>query len=1045
MRPLKLKMSAFGPYAGEETIDFTALQDKNIFLITGPTGAGKTTIFDGITFALYGRASGDERKSENFRSDFADEDRLTFVELWFEVKGKKYYIKRIPQQKKKKARGEGYTDQKSDAELQLSEEKVITGIKDVQEKINEIFGITYEQFKQIVMIPQGEFRELLSANSSEREIIFRKIFGTYSFRRVQELLEESSRELISGIKSFLEQRNTNIRNLQCGEDEEFENLKNAKDLNLTEILSRAEKLRKEDEIKRIELSEKIASIDEELNLIQKSIAEGVQINKKFQEKEILERKKQELEEKRYFYYNQEYLLNKARKAMAMQGKEEYYINRKNNVDLKGQASIKSEEALKHMEKLFLEAEGNIKAQEEKEEERKHLAAYIAEMNKDIDKVREYEIKKQSINEVFENLKLREKNKNDKVLFIEELKLNIDKVSQNLDRLKDTSSKLLEHNNHLKEKEEIKRKLDRLHLEDEKLTDIRNCFKNCRDKFTQAEACYKKSKEEFEYMDEVFRKGQAGILAEKLEENKPCPVCGALHHPSPAALIGGVPREEELKKSKVVYERNLEIYNNLLNELTRYKTQGISQKEVVDSIKEELKSFIIRDISNLEKEELTGFVSSEREGLNRDIELLKVKINSLKEDEKQLRLDTENLKKLKDKLIKEEKLLKDLDNLYLEAYGHYERESEGLRKLKEDIPEDISSLKALNEKINSHKNRLSLLEKEYKEAQSAFNKAGNDAAAARADRAVKQKEYEISKLELQGALNDFREAIKEKGFQDEGDYQNHKLKEEEIARIDKSIKDYNEEIKSTVDRFEEAIKNLEGLERVDISLIEQKHIDIKEKRSVLLEEDKKLFARMNNNQKLLGEIIKLQDVIKEKEESYRIIGELARVAKGDNNQRVSFERYVLAAYFDDIIEAANIRLLKMTSGRYLLSRIKEKGKGSAQQGLELEVYDNYTGKARHVKTLSGGESFKASLSMALGLADVVQSYSGGISLETMFVDEGFGTLDPESLDNAISSLIELQSSGRLVGIISHVPELKERIDARLEITPGMQGSHAEFVL
>lgn len=207
----------------------------------------------------------------------------------------------------------------------------------------------------------------------------------------------------------------------------------------------------------------------------------------------------------------------------------------------------------------------------------------------------------------------------------------------------------------------------------------------------------------------------------------------------------------------------------------------------------------------------------------------------------------------------------------------------------------------------------------------------------------------------------------------------------------------------------------------------------------------MFSRLDNNIKTLKEIKKLNEKISEKEDDYKIIGELARISNGDNDERITFERYVLAAYFDEIIAAANIRLSKMTGGRFLLSRKEEKGKGRRQEGLELEVFDNYTGKARHVKTLSGGESFKASLSLALGLADVIQSYAGGISLDTIFIDEGFGTLDPESLDNAIETLVELQNGGRLVGIISHVPELKERIDSILEIIPTKEGSKARFII
>ncbi|SHK03468.1 exonuclease SbcC [Clostridium amylolyticum] len=1045
MRPLKLIMSAFGPYAEEEIIDFQVLKDKKIFLITGPTGAGKTTIFDGICYAIYGRASGDERESENFRSDFAEDDRLTFVELWFQVSGKEYYIKRIPQQRKKKSRGEGYTEQKSDAELLLPDGKVISGVNDVKDKINEIFGISYEQFKQIVMIPQGEFRELLSANSKEREAIFRKVFGTYAFLRVQELLDNKAKEIAISIKSFKEQRDTNIRNLQCGDNEEFKALKEAKDLNVTEILKHAQEKILEDEGKRKEITDKISILDEEINSLQKQRAQAIENNKKFQDKEVLEKRKISLEAKQDYYYNQEYVLNKARKALSIKGKEDYYHNRCINVEKRREALSESENKLKASYRMLIKAQENLKVQEGKEEDRKKLSARITELKKDIDKVKQYEEKNKNIQGIKNNLIESKNNKDKKLELIEILKKEISLISDSLEKLNNTAPKLVEKNNELKEKEDIKNKLDKLHIEDNKLTEIRKKYIKCKDEFFKLEIIYKEIKAKYEYMDEIFKKGQAGILAQKLEENAPCPVCGSSHHPSPAVMIEGVPTEEELKNTKNIYEEKNKEYHKYLVDLQGYRTQGIAQKEVVDTIKNELKSFISQEIKELEKEELTAFVNNEIKLINGEIETIRLEITHLDKCQKQLKTDTEKLKDLKEKLIKEEESLKEVEKAYLQAYGIFERESEVIKRLKEDMPQGINTLKDFMLEINNLEERFNLLERAYKEAQEANSKANAGYAAAQADKAVKDKDHEASKFELKEALKDFQEAVKNCGFEHKEDYEKHKLKEEEISNLDKAIKDYNEELKSIRDRFEEVIKSLENIEIVDITLLEEKEKGVKENRRVLLEEDKLLFSRMDNNKKLLKEIIKTQEEISDREESYLTIGELARVAKGDNKEKVSFERYVLAAYFDDIIEAANMRLQKMTSGRYLLSRIKERGKGNAQQGLELEVYDNYTGKARHVKTLSGGESFKASLSMALGLADVVQSYAGGISLETMFVDEGFGTLDPESLDNAISCLIDLQSSGRLVGIISHVPELKERIDARLEITPGMQGSHAEFIL
>jgi exonuclease SbcC len=272
-----------------------------------------------------------------------------------------------------------------------------------------------------------------------------------------------------------------------------------------------------------------------------------------------------------------------------------------------------------------------------------------------------------------------------------------------------------------------------------------------------------------------------------------------------------------------------------------------------------------------------------------------------------------------------------------------------------------------------------------------------------------------------------------------------MREEDIKQLEKAILLYRQGLTSLKDRLSKAVTDTESLAEVSIEKLKIELSEVRADETALEEKVKIIYSRIKHNTKILKEIEEINKAIFNDEEKYAVIGELSRVANGDNSERISFERYVLAAYFDEIISAANIRLSKMAGGRFILKRKEERGKGRKQEGLELEVFDNYTGKSRHVKTLSGGESFKASLSLALGLADVVQAYAGGISLDTMFVDEGFGTLDPESLDNAIQCLIDLQKGGRLVGIISHVPELKERIDVRLEITPAKEGSKARFVI
>lgn len=290
---------------------------------------------------------------------------------------------------------------------------------------------------------------------------------------------------------------------------------------------------------------------------------------------------------------------------------------------------------------------------------------------------------------------------------------------------------------------------------------------------------------------------------------------------------------------------------------------------------------------------------------------------------------------------------------------------------------------------------------------------------------------------------FRTKMAEQGFKEYVSYHESKKSDGELQRLRQEVRFHHEEYRSVSDRFEELTKYLTGIKEPDISSLNAAFEEIKKGIQLVQDRHTSLFVRKNENEQTVMKIERINNEIKSLEEKYQLIGHLSEMTKGQNTYRITFERYVLASFLDDILREANGRLAKMTSGRYALSRKEDRSKGNAQSGLELLVFDQYTGQERHVKTLSGGESFKAALSLALGLADIVQQYAGGVSLETMFIDEGFGTLDPESLDQAVESLIDIQSSGRLVGIISHVPELKERIDARLEVVATKSGSRTEF--
>jgi len=550
-----------------------------------------------------------------------------------------------------------------------------------------------------------------------------------------------------------------------------------------------------------------------------------------------------------------------------------------------------------------------------------------------------------------------------------------------------------------------------------------------------------AKVEFEELEDTFRRSQAGILALGLEEGNPCPVCGSIHHPNLASLENQDVTEDSVKLRKAALEVLREKREKALEELTEMNTSinSIKENAINPLLKEILNSDSFADIKEvLEKIEIisreidatvtyiSNGIQKNNTIINREQELLQEKNILLKSNE-ELRLELQ---------LKNSELI--------EGEGILSAANKTLEMIKSEFKGEIKTSKELEELIKDLSDKLNILKRDFEQAENYFNSSKSiydqEEGKLKTTKVMKEK----LECELKDAIEIFKEKVLALGFEDYKDYRAGTLSEAEIEIFDKEINEFNSKLVGAQKVYEASHKEIEGLAIVELTAIEEQLKIENEIKIKLDNEGKEVYARIKNNQSVLETCKKYNKDIEEEERKYKIIGKLSNVVNGDNGKKISFERYVLASYFEDIIQAANLRFNKITAGRFELLRKEEMGDKRKGQGLDLEVFDNYTGKARDVKTLSGGESFKASLSMALGLADVVQAYAGGIQLDTMFIDEGFGTLDPESLDSAIECLMDLQNDGRLVGIISHVAELKERITTRLEVCATNKGSKAEFI-
>lgn len=895
MKPINLKISAFGPYKDEVNIDFTKLGENGIFLITGDTGAGKTSIFDAISFAIFGEVSGSNRPIQTLRSDFADINIDTYVELEFVHKNRKYKILRNPSYEKPKKKGEGFTKKSADASLEY-DDVVVSGIKNVDIKIEEILGINAKQFKQISMLAQGEFLKILFAESKERTEIFRKIFDTNIYnsiaRKLKEKLKINEDELKELKNSFI----TNTANI-LWEKEKYINLDSKiNEIDIDNVLKELEQELEENKEENTNIEEEITKQEREIKVIEENISKQEELNLKIENYKQLLTKQNE-------YKKQEEEIEKLKNKIAQNQKIREIIKPKAD-------KVNNEkEIIKKLEKDLDTIKRNIQIGNAKEKEHEKKVEIV---NKIGEKYKEYnnylEIKKELLE-----------------------KANIIKNIENLEITK---------NNYLKEYEQLEKE-------------------------------YKIINNEYLEKESEFFKEQVGIIAEKLEENKPCPVCGSITHPNIAKKSASVLSKEELEKIK----ENLEIKQN--NKLKK-------QEECI-KVNSQI-NILIQEIG--------------KESDNK-LELESAK-NKLKEE---FNINKEKLISIEQTILKEYKsiLNKDLDITKFE----YDKFKDSIIDL-----------------INLEKNEL-VKSKTLQEE--------------------KMNQLQESNLRLDKHTKEYFNELLKLRFKNEEEYNKILLTNIEIENIQKNIEDFTRNVAINNTKISDLEKEAKGKSTKDLKIQKEKLMAYK---NILIEKRKeyvKVKGKLDNNMRIYKLLLENAKELKQKIKDFIIYDELSRTANGTlaGKKRIEFEQYVQATYFDMVILEANKRLAKMTENRYFLIRKEEPEKISDKIGLDLEVKDNYNGKIRDVKSLSGGEAFKAALSLALGLSDVIQSYSGGIVVDTLFIDEGFGSLDTESREQAINTLSLLIDNNKLIGIISHVTELKERIDKKIIVTKTSDGSKIEI--
>ena len=941
MRPEKLTISAFGPYADKTEIDFSRLGEGGLYLITGDTGAGKTTIFDAITFALYGQASGQVRDSAMFRSKYADIETETFVEFVFSYQGKKYQVFRSPEYMAPKKRGTGLTLRKAEAQLIYPDERQpVTKARDVTRAIEELLGLDYEQFTQIAMIAQGDFQKLLFAGTVQRGEIFRQIFHTGLYQQVQLKLKDAAR---SRYKDYDEMRRSIAQYLdgvkawqaEGTEAEEFAELKKVKfEGKLERSLDLLKSFIDEGESREEELLKQEQKVDQKLHAMEKKLHLSAQ--------------KRSLEQKREF------------------------------------AGKQLEKVLPELEKISAEAE-KYKDTDKKCEE---LGLLIREKQEQLKKYQVLEQLQKELGEIGAQLEKCKTQQEVNICHEQQLHKDMEQLKQERSQLENSE---LDLQKAITEKEKRTQRKTELNGLESGIREFRSLYEATKEQQKKYQDAYEKAQQQREYYQQIFHSfldAQAGLLAQELKENEPCPVCGSLSHPHPRRISpGGTVTQETLDNEKIKLDKLEKFSVDQSLEAGKLKERSnASWRQIVTSAEE-----LLEDFQEFRKETKNG------NGQAGDfMTVWNQMIFMINREKEQC-----------------EKLLAESDRKIRKAQENIKR-----RKTAEKLLEDLEKEK---EKLQEKKN---FCDREQ---------AGLTIKASENEKQQKNVAEEIRQTHLEDGKEVLEKEIKEK----KQEYIDLKENSRKIKETLERFQAEKERITSTIKTLEEQQKEIGEIREEEIR---EQYSESTAQKTELAEKRKELFSIQSGNLEIYQKVQKRREEMSKAEKEYVWMKNLSDTANGSLNgkAKIELETYIQMAYFDRILRRANLRLLTMSSGQYELKRQEQSENRKEKAGLDLNVVDHYNGTERIVKTLSGGESFQASLSLALGLSDEIQASAGGIRLDSMFVDEGFGSLDEEALSQAVKALSSLADGHRMVGIISHVAELKERIENKIIVTKQCTG-------
>ncbi|MGO3056813.1 MAG: AAA family ATPase [Halomonas sp.] len=1012
MTPLVLTMQAFGPFAAEESINFAQLGRSPLFLINGPTGAGKSSILDAICFALYGQTTGEERSGTQMRCDQAADTLLTEVTLDFYLRGESYRVRRVPQQERPKARGEGTTTQNAEAQLWriTAEGKenqclVARSVNDATAQVQALLGLDASQFRQVMVLPQGKFRELLLAESKDREKIFSQLFQTQIFQRIEEHLRTQANQIERAVKDHQHR----VQGILDASDSESE----------AALIEALETLAPEHQA----AEQALAIAKQQREQAEAAERQGQECQALFDRHAALGAEKNQL-------LHQQPEIERAQQRLSAHEQTQALAESFHRVQTAQQTARATQQE-------SVQAQTAVEKQQATHQHAQQALHQAQTRYQQLPERREQAGRLQQALEQFQALTGVEQSLQQAQQTWQSLHQKLDQQTQQRNTIAEQGEALaaklkaeqIERNN-LAGCGEVLKSRQALHAQRKSLAGLESQRTALAEQVAQAasdiehhQQAVERYKRRATEQEMHWHHGQAALLAARLQTQQPCPVCGSCEHPAPAIQEQPPVTQADVKRARTEHEQAHQALMQAQQLQQRLAQQLKYNDEQSEYLRHTLGEWSTKSLSALE---------AACQESQQHVERYQVLTQELASQERTLEQQRSEWKALDSQIKSQQPELE-------AAQKHCHQLEAQCEQLRRTLPETHGSLEALQAELRRVQGDIQQSEAAWQSAQESAHHA--QTALARAETTLSDivQRAGAATQALSTAQNEWQLALSGSAFDSDTNFLQARLEAPERQALIESVTHFQQALAKLDGQLEASQARLEGLTPPDLTALAEQVTAAQAHEQVCDQTYQRLTARITQLTATQQKLKAAHAAEAELEAEYRLWGTLSEIANGRTGHRISLQRFVLGVLLDDVLIQASERLVRMSRGRYQLVRREDPSKGNKASGLELDVADTYTGKNRPVATLSGGESFMAALALALGLSDVVQAYAGGIQLDTLFIDEGFGSLDQDALDQAIAMLSELQMGGRMIGIISHVSELKEQMPVRIEVRASRQGS------